>query len=117
MKRFSLILFFFLSFSPANSAELLLFEQEGCEWCEEWHKEVGVSYLLTQIGKRIPLRRLDIGDPVPSEITLSSGIVFTPTFVLVENRKEIGRILGFFSEYQFWSLMEDLEEKLVKTGS
>ena len=35
----------------------------------------------------------------------------------VENNQEIGRILGFFSEYQFWSLMEDLKEKLVKTGS
>ena len=117
MRIFSFILLFLLGISSANSAELLLFEQEGCEWCEEWHKEVGASYFLTPIGKRIPLRRLDIGDPVPSDISFSSGIVFTPTFVLVENNQEIGRILGFFSEYQFWSLMEDLKEKLVKTGS
>ena len=42
----------------ARSAELVMFEQSFCEWCEVWEDEVGVIYSKTNEGKKVPIRRL-----------------------------------------------------------
>ena len=108
MRTFLIIITLFSSFASSHAAELFLFEQEGCEWCEAWHEQVGVSYPITKIGEKLPLIVMDINEPLPPSVKFSSNIIFTPTFVLVENKKELGRILGFLGEYQFWSLLEEL---------
>ena len=109
------LLFVILNVATVDAAELLLFEENGCEWCEEWDKEVGKTYHKTKMGILAPLRRLNINDPRPPNLKIIKGVVFTPTFVLLDNGLEIGRIIGFISEYQFWSLMEELIKKLQKS--
>jgi len=95
-----------------RAAELVMVEQLGCEWCEAWDAEVGVVYDRTPEGKRAPLRRIDIHDPLPRDLRHIKGLVFTPTFVLVEGGKEIGRIRGYPGEDFFWGLLGQLLEKL-----
>ena len=43
---------------------LVMVEQSFCEWCEAWEQEVGVVYNKTAEGKRAPLVKIDIKDPV-----------------------------------------------------
>ncbi len=100
------------SLSRANAASLIMVEQEFCEYCKAWNEDVGVIYGKTAEGKRAPLRRIDISDPLPDDIGFLTGLVFTPTFVLVDDGKEIGRILGYASEDFFWGLLQKLLEKL-----
>ncbi len=96
----------------ANAASLIMVEQQYCEYCEAWNADIGVIYNKTTEGKRAPLRRIDIFEPLPDDLSFLTGLVFTPTFVLVNDGKEIGRILGYASEDFFWGLLQKLLEKL-----
>jgi len=96
----------------ARAAELLMFEQAGCEWCAAWNREIGPIYPKTEEGRSAPLRRLDIFQPLPDDLANIVPGRFTPTFVLVENGREIGRIRGYPGEDFFWGLLGELIEKL-----
>ena len=87
-------------------------EQQACEWCEVWDAEVGIVYNKTKEGRIAPLRRIDIHDPMPRDLEFIRGLVFTPTFVLIDKGEEIGRILGYPGEDFFWGLLQKLMEKL-----
>jgi hypothetical protein len=111
---FSLLLLgLFLSFSfPAHAAELIMFRQAACPWCAAWDRAIGPIYAKTEIGKRAPLRELDIGKQNRSGVTLASRIIYTPTFVVAENGREIGRIEGYPGEDFFWGRLDSLMRKL-----
>lgn len=95
-----------------GAAELVMFESESCEWCELWHEEIGVIYAKTTEAGIAPLRRVDIEDTVPGDLTHVRGIHYTPTFVLMEDGEEVGRILGYPGEDFFWGLLGMELEKL-----
>ena len=112
----------FNAISPAISAgavELIMFEEAGCAWCEKWQKEIGAIYAKTPEGRRAPLRRLDIHDPLPPELNFIAKGAYTPTFVLVDRGREIGRIRGYPGEDFFWGLLGRMLERLspAKPGS
>jgi len=98
--------------SEAHGATLIMMEQEFCEYCDAWNADVGVIYNKTPEGKKAPLRRVDIHDNRPNDLEFITGVVFTPTFVLVEDGKEIGRIRGYPGEDFFWGLLQMLIKKL-----
>lgn len=96
----------------ARAAELVLFETPGCPFCIAWDAEVGVIYDKTAEGLIAPLRRLDIGDPRPPELAALPDIMYTPTFVLMEDGREVGRIVGYPGEAHFWGLLGTLLARL-----
>jgi hypothetical protein len=96
----------------ASAAELVLFESDTCEWCERFNKEVGPAYPNTAESRCAPLRRVDIRDPRPDDLTHIKGIVYTPTFVLVEDGREVSRLTGYPGEDFFWSLLDRDLKKL-----
>lgn len=100
----------------AHSTELIMVEQHGCEWCEVWEEEVGVVYDKTSEGRIAPIRRIDIHDPLPSDLKFIKGLIFTPTFVLVDSGKEIGKIRGYPGEDFFWGLLKQLIDRLPAPG-
>jgi hypothetical protein len=94
--------------SPAQCAELLMLEQPGCGWCQRWHAEIGPAYPNNEEGQRAPLRRIDITKPWPADI---DGIRFdrlTPTFVLIEGGREVGRLRGYPGDEFFWVLLDEM---------
>ncbi len=91
--------------SARADMELLMFEEVGCVWCARWNAEVSTEYPITPEGLAAPLRRLDIHDPLPEDLTLTSRPRFTPTFVLVEDGAELSRIEGYPGEDFFWGLL------------
>ena len=97
---------------PAKAAELIMFEQVGCAYCAQWNREVGDAYPKTAEGRAAPLRRVDLHASRPEELTFIDGVRFTPTFVLIENGSEIGRIEGYPGEAFFWGLLARLIETL-----
>ncbi len=96
----------------ARAAELVMFEQAFCEWCEAWDEEVGVVYGKTAESRHAPLRRVDIHKTRPADLAGIKRIIFTPTFVLMENGAEVGRILGYPGEDFFWSLLNQMMKRL-----
>ncbi len=102
----------------AQAAELVMFETLGCPWCLARAAEVGAIYHKTAEGRTAPLRRLDIGDPRPPDLVALPGIMYTPTFVLMDGGRDVGRIVGFPGEDHFWGLLGELLQRLpAESGS
>jgi len=101
---------------PANAATLLMFESSTCSWCERWHAEIGPAYPKTPYAKVAPLKRIDLDRDRPAPFRSIRGIVYTPTFVLWDKGKEIGRLVGYPGEDFFWPLLAKLILKLPTTG-
>ncbi|MEF3046779.1 thioredoxin family protein [Pseudotabrizicola sp. L79] len=114
MARLALALLTVLATASAALAEvqLLMFEQAGCIYCARWHEEVGPEYPLTDEGKAAPLRPLQLRAPLPDDLTIVSPPIFTPTFVLVQDGQEKGRIEGYPGEDFFWPLLANLLKTL-----
>jgi len=97
---------------PAHAAELIMFDQKGCVWCEKFNREIAPAYAKTAEGRRAPLRRVDIGAPLPPDLTFVRRERFTPVFVLVDQGREFGRIRGYPGETFFWGLLANMIERL-----
>ena len=109
-----IVLLAVLTSRHGQAAELIMLEEHGCPWCERWNEEVGVVYHKTPEGKRAPLRRIDIHDPLPVDLRFLVKGGYTPTFVLVDNGREIGRIRGYPGEDFFWGLLGQMLKRLPK---
>ena len=83
-----------------------MFEEVGCVWCARWEKDVGASYDLAREARLAPLTKLDVNDRLPDEITLARAAHFTPTFVLLDEGREVSRIEGYPGEDFFWGLLQ-----------
>ncbi|MBL6931965.1 MAG: thioredoxin family protein [Rhodospirillales bacterium] len=105
---FSFFAIFCADIERAEAAELVMFESHGCEWCELWNEEIGAIYGKTSEAKIIPLRRVDIGDDRPSDLKHLGGLVYTPTFIVMQKGKEVGRIIGYPGEDFFWQLLNEI---------
>ncbi|WP_051508468.1 thioredoxin domain-containing protein [Roseicyclus elongatus] len=90
-----------------------MIEQAGCFYCEQWHEEVGDAYAQTPEGRAAPLRQVQLSQPMPDDLAITRRAVYTPTFILVSEGTEIGRIEGYPGEDFFWGL---LERMIVETG-
>ncbi len=101
----------------AVAAELVMFESTACEWCATWDEEIAPIYPRTPESRRAPLRRVDIHDPRPPDLASIGGILYTPTFVLVQDGVEVGRITGYPGEDFFWGLLASLIERLDQVPS
>lgn len=101
----------FLAATPASAElALLMFDQPGCIYCERWEAEIGVSYDKTEEGRAAPLTRVGLRDPLPEGVTVERRATFTPTFVLLDDGAEVGRIEGYPGDEFFWPLLARLIE-------
>lgn len=99
---------------PATAAELIMIEEKWCDWCALWEEEIGVVYAKTDEGRRAPLRKVDIHGDQLATLNLKIRAQYTPTFVLMENGEEVGRIEGYPGEDFFWGMLGKLLERLPR---
>lgn len=104
--------------ASVRAAELLYFQSSACPVCERWDEEIGGIYDKTDEGRRLPLRMVDVHADAPDDIAHVKGVTFTPTFVLVEDGREVGRIVGYISDYFFWEQIAGLIKRadMAKVG-
>ena len=100
----------------ADAAELVMYRRDGCPWCAKWDREIGPIYPKTDFSKRAPLRLINLDHDRDLPIT-HGAIRYTPTFVLVENAKEVGRIEGYPGDMFFWPRLSDLLEALTQPAA
>jgi hypothetical protein len=96
---------------PAGAAELVMYRSAGCPWCAAWDREIGPIYGKTEIGRRLPARLVALEGEHP-RISLTSRIIYSPTFVMVDHDREVGRIEGYPGPDFFWGMLERLAQKL-----
>ncbi len=102
--------------SDAQAAELIMFNSPGCGWCKAWEREVGVLYPRTEEGRRLPLLHVDIADPLPPRLRDLESIRYTPTFVVLDQNREVGRITGYAGEDFFWWELQEIIKRLPPPG-
>lgn len=106
------IFVFYLGATAAAAAELLVVEQEGCPYCDKFNREIVEAYPNTDEGARAPLRRVDLHESWPSEYASVDPATVTPTFILVDNGREIDRLVGYPGDEYFWFLLAEMLDKL-----
>jgi thioredoxin-related protein len=107
----------FILAANARAAQLVMFEQAGCEWCAAFDKQIAPIYAKTEEGLRAPLRRVDIDRPAPPDLAFVQVERITPLFVLVDKGREIGRIRGYPGPESFWTQLSMLFDKLNAVGT
>ena len=95
-----------LSHAKAGATELVMFERAGCGWCARFNKEIAPIYMKTDEGRMAPLRRIDLDQTRPADLAAIDPGAFTPTFVVVDEGREIGRIRGYPGDAFFYGLLD-----------
>ena len=90
---------------PAVAAELVMYTRHGCPFCLRFEREVAPVYAKTPEGKAAPLRRIDLPAGGVRGEGLREPVIATPTFVLVDDGREVGRITGYLNDDMFWGLL------------
>lgn len=101
----------------AVAAELVMFESAGCPYCARWNREIAPVYAKTDEGRRAPLRRVDVAAPRPAELAAIGAIIYTPTFVLIHEGRELGRIVGYAGAEMFWWRLAALVAELDRAAA
>lgn len=103
-----------LSTAGSRAAELVMFERAGCIWCARFDAEIASIYGKTEESQVAPLRRVDRNGPLPADLAGIDPGAFTPTFVVVKEGREIGRIRGYPGDAFFFGLLDRI---LINSGS
>lgn len=111
------ILASFLIQTHAQSAELLYFYDEFCGACQKFDEEVGGIYAKTQEANTLPIKKIEFSvwrklQDAPYQQALSKRVVGTPTFVVIENGKELDRLVGYSNDELFWLSLAAMRNKL-----
>ncbi|NVK61697.1 MAG: thioredoxin family protein [Rhodobacteraceae bacterium] len=89
---------------------LVMVSQPGCAYCARWEAEIAPAYPNTAEGRFAPLLRADLRQGAPEGITYERKVLFTPTFILVDNGSELARLEGYPGEDFFWPLLSRMLE-------
>jgi len=106
--------FALLSAADSHAAELIMFERAGCVWCARFDAEIAPVYGKTAESQAARLRRVDRDSPLPADLVGIDPGAFTPTFVVVKEGQEIGRIRGYPGDAFFFGLLDRI---LANAGS
>lgn len=96
------------SMAADSRYELIMVHQDGCYECQAWDNLLGPIYPKTSEGQFAPLRRVDLRGEQPDDLDFKFRPFITPTFILVENGKELGRIEGNPGDEFFWIYLDRL---------
>ena len=94
----------------ASNLRLVMFTSKDCPVCQAWEREIGSIYKKSQYQVTLPLTRLNFSTPRPDWLSIKEPISGTPTFVIIENGYEVGRILGFTDPEMFWWQLSSFTE-------
>lgn len=101
-----------LAGARAEAATLLMLERPGCMYCARFDAEIAPAWPNTEEGRRAPLRRVDLTAPWPEDLGGVARDVVTPTFVLIEDGREVDRLRGYPGDGFFWHLVGKMLAKL-----
>lgn len=105
-----------VAMSPAAAGEqsadveLIMVDDPACRFCQKWNEAVGRGYAKSPEGEAAPLKRVPRGAP---ELEGLAPVIYTPTFIVIEGGREVGRISGYSGPSYFYA---DLRDILTRAG-
>jgi thioredoxin-related protein len=86
----------------ASNLELVVMEAPGCTFCSIFRRDVLPAYEASERAKDVPIRFLDVNDVASTKMDLETPVDIVPTFVILKDNKEIGRIPGYVGPETFF---------------
>jgi thioredoxin-related protein len=105
-----------LAANTAAAAELVMFRRAGCPWCAAFDRTIAPIYDRAEVAAAAPIRMVDLDSAEPPA-GLARAVRYTPTFVLMIEGREAGRIEGYPGEDFFWARLEKLVREAVGSTS
>lgn len=84
---------------------LLMVDDPGCIYCAKWEREVESGYRKSDEGTFAPLEKRHKGH---ADLGAIKRLAYTPTFVLLRDGTEVGRIVGYAGADWFWGEIDSL---------
>ncbi|MBU1212876.1 MAG: thioredoxin family protein [Alphaproteobacteria bacterium] len=94
------------SAAPGPSLQLIVLETDGCVYCDVFRRRLLAAYQSSKQGKRAPIRFVNINDPALGDLGLTQPVGIVPTFIMLENNQEIGRIPGLMGHQDFFRAID-----------
>ncbi len=94
-----------------NNPELLMFSNPHCGYCQSFLNEVKPTYHDSKVGKLLPLRVINMDQPVPDWYDKAyrnkriSQIRGTPTFIIWQNDTELYKFVGYPGKERFYDIL------------
>jgi thioredoxin-related protein len=92
----------------AGNFQLVVMEAPGCTYCGIFRRDVLPSYEASERAKELPVRFLDVNDQAASGLDLQTPVDIVPTFIVVKDKKEVGRIPGYLGPENFYHAINHL---------
>jgi thioredoxin-related protein len=70
-----------------------------------FHRNVADDYSNSWPGRIAPLERIYVSEYRANQFELKAPIQIVPTFVLIEDGKELLRLTGYFGRQNFFQIM------------
>ena len=87
---------------PPGTLELVVIEADGCIYCGLFRRDVLPDYAVSEQGKQMPVRFVDVNDTNTARLDLKSPVDIVPTFIVVKSQHEVGRISGYMGPEDFF---------------
>ena len=84
------------------STRLIMVTSDHCPFCQAWERDVGVLYDKSPYAPSLPLTRVDMESAMPEGVALQTPVLGTPTFLIIQNGREIDRQRGYNHAEMFW---------------
>lgn len=84
------------------STRLIMVTSDHCPFCQAWERDVGVLYDKSPYAPSLPLTRVDMESAMPEGMALQTPVLGTPTFLIIQNGREIDRQRGYNDAEMFW---------------
>ena len=91
--------------SSAKAAELVVYHSKDCAVSQRFQREVVAHYGTTKGGRAFPMRLVDI-EMRDADIILEQPVTQTPTFVFVDEGREMARITGYPGRAHFLRIID-----------
>lgn len=96
---------------PQGDLELLVFEVDGCTYCEVMRRDVLPRYRASASGAEAPMRFIDINQVDTDKLALRGTVQVVPTAVLMKNGKEVDRVERYFGPEMFFQIVARMIEQ------
>jgi thioredoxin-related protein len=88
-----------------STYELVVFEADGCTYCQNFRSDVLPLYRDSTLGREVPIRFVNVSRSDETGMALSFAITIAPTVVLMREGREIDRIIGYTGPFNFLKLV------------
>jgi thioredoxin-related protein len=98
--------------APTSTLELLVFEVEGCAYCDVLRRDVLPRYKAAPASARAPMRFVDINQVDTDKLALSSPLRMVPTIVLMRDGREVERVSGYVGPEMFFKMINHMLDQI-----